>query len=322
MDYHKLVRTFLVCNPFTKQWVALPLAPPRPIGGRVSIARLVCRPSSSVVTLDAGDVSKPALTHHFEYEFRVVRMSRFKSSVSELDVFCSKSGEWTMVALDLGGRLTPRWGLANTVVSLNGKLYWMNTGSQVIRWNPFSLEVEEEEDHDALRIPRGVSDSEIEFCLCVSQGDLCLFFIDGVTFESPRDVLSVWRQGYGRRGWRRYHQVALNKLMSRIVYDQHGREIRRFELEFSNVVGQHPEKSEIVLVEFLYPNGQIGVYSCNLRTKELKFLFEQKDYFQGHMVFQPKVSLWPTQFSNYEKLRGCYDGSYSGWVQSSNQSTS
>ncbi|CAI0449817.1 unnamed protein product [Linum tenue] len=46
-NYHKLGRTYLVCNPFTKQWMALPLAPEKPMGYEAPVTRLVCEPLSS-----------------------------------------------------------------------------------------------------------------------------------------------------------------------------------------------------------------------------------------------------------------------------------
>ncbi|CAI0556687.1 unnamed protein product [Linum tenue] len=49
---------FLICNPFTKQWIALPLAPPRSVlAGLVS--RLACQPCDDDLHFD-------------EYRFRVV----------------------------------------------------------------------------------------------------------------------------------------------------------------------------------------------------------------------------------------------------------
>ncbi|CAI0468995.1 unnamed protein product [Linum tenue] len=188
----ELARTFIVCNPFTKQWVALPLAPHRTVTPPHDIfpwtASLVCDPCVSA-RLDSGD--EEAFTHHFEYRFRVVLMHKSESASSKLDVFCSESGEWTAVNLDLRGRLKPD----RSLVSVNGKLYWRNRAGQVIGWNPFSLEVEVEES-----LPPGVSDpDQSELSFCTSQDALYMFRRSG-------DVLGVFSR-HGGQGWRAEYQV-------------------------------------------------------------------------------------------------------------------
>ncbi|CAI0412485.1 unnamed protein product, partial [Linum tenue] len=91
-----LGRFYLVCNPFTKQWVALPLAPERPFGGTDTfVAWLACEPVNST-TLDLGGGDRRGLrSHYFEYRFRVVCMYLQQHREMRADVFCSESGEWT-----------------------------------------------------------------------------------------------------------------------------------------------------------------------------------------------------------------------------------
>ncbi|CAI0557017.1 unnamed protein product [Linum tenue] len=91
-------RTFFIYNPFTKLWVALPLAPTRPEGYFQMEARLVCEPRQSI-DLD--------LVVYSEYRFRVVCMYLLRQSIY-LDVFCSESREWTSRALVLDGFLRLR----------------------------------------------------------------------------------------------------------------------------------------------------------------------------------------------------------------------
>ncbi|CAL1409716.1 unnamed protein product [Linum trigynum] len=47
-DNGELARSYLVCNPFTKRWMALPLAPRKPVTYKWPVARLVCEPRISV----------------------------------------------------------------------------------------------------------------------------------------------------------------------------------------------------------------------------------------------------------------------------------
>ncbi|CAI0467336.1 unnamed protein product [Linum tenue] len=131
----ELRRTFLVCNPFTKQWVALPLAPKT--SSTAITARLVCKPCNSIINTlffgVAGGGEEP-FTHHSDYRFFVVRLHRYGR---ESDVFCSEAGEWMELALCAS---IPRWDLDYDVVSLNGKLYWKDYDrkSVVVGWNPYT----------------------------------------------------------------------------------------------------------------------------------------------------------------------------------------
>ncbi|CAI0374436.1 unnamed protein product [Linum tenue] len=95
-------RTLFVCNPFTKQWVALPLAPERPKGYCQPIASLVCEPRKSI-NLELDDNGRSSIAYS-EYRFRVVCMYVLHQSIN-LDVFCSESREWTSKALVLDGFL-------------------------------------------------------------------------------------------------------------------------------------------------------------------------------------------------------------------------
>ncbi|CAI0451262.1 unnamed protein product [Linum tenue] len=88
----ELCRSYLICNPFTKQWIALPLAPRKPEWYFSSASRLVCEPRSSN-NLDLGDGQTFVYS---EYRFAVVCIYQEISSkvYLKLDVFCS--GVWRM----------------------------------------------------------------------------------------------------------------------------------------------------------------------------------------------------------------------------------
>ncbi|CAL1359229.1 unnamed protein product [Linum trigynum] len=96
-------RSLFVCNPFTKQWVALPLAPEIASSSRIGsfVARLVCEPltCSSNVELDLGE-GRPPLVYCSAYRFRVLCIYQMMKS-TRVDVFCSESGECTKEALVL-----------------------------------------------------------------------------------------------------------------------------------------------------------------------------------------------------------------------------
>ncbi|CAI0383575.1 unnamed protein product, partial [Linum tenue] len=62
----ELARSFFLCNPFTEQWVALPLAPEKSTQSSKLFPRLLCEPRSSC-NLDLGDGKAFAYS---EYRFR------------------------------------------------------------------------------------------------------------------------------------------------------------------------------------------------------------------------------------------------------------
>ncbi|CAI0397041.1 unnamed protein product [Linum tenue] len=89
-----ICRMYIICNPFTKQWMPLPLEPLWPDGTSELAARLVCEPSISS-NLDLGDGQVHVYS---EYRFRVVCLYNHGKAL-KLDVFCSEYGEWTKEAL-------------------------------------------------------------------------------------------------------------------------------------------------------------------------------------------------------------------------------
>ncbi|CAI0403278.1 unnamed protein product [Linum tenue] len=312
--YDELGRTFILCNPFTKQWVALPLAPP--LEHRCENARLVCEAGNSI-TLDSGDGEGEVITHSSDYRFRVVRMYRREDPIAViLDVFCSNSVEWTKVVLDLDYNPS-NWlrHLHKVVVSFDGKLYWMTWMGQVVEWNPFRLE-KDNRPRTLIRLPSHQSPS-----ICVSQGALYIINMEG-TRPPGRvkqvDGLIVWR--LEEEGWKRHFEVSFKKLMCGVVIDECGLDIKCSELVRLVVVGQHSQKPEVIYLKGFYPKSdRYVILSCNLSVEELEFLARGRQHY-NHMVFQPRMDLWPTAIPNYERLQGI-----ESWVKpkrASNCSTS
>ncbi|CAI0467893.1 unnamed protein product [Linum tenue] len=115
---------YSICNPFTKQWVALPLAPRKPLNLRV-IARLVCKPRNSK-RFELDDDGESSWFDYSDYEFRVVLMYRWQpywQGSTAVDVFSSGSWGWTEAVRVLDHpQVGPRG--AKNVVSCNGELFW------------------------------------------------------------------------------------------------------------------------------------------------------------------------------------------------------
>ncbi|CAI0406932.1 unnamed protein product [Linum tenue] len=79
--------SYLICNPFSKQWIALPLAPRKPLNLRV-----VARRSSKSIAFDLG--GGKSFTYFHDYEFRVVLMHQWKPYWRNPTVFDVFSSDW------------------------------------------------------------------------------------------------------------------------------------------------------------------------------------------------------------------------------------
>ncbi|CAI0412506.1 unnamed protein product [Linum tenue] len=112
--YAELDRLYLLCNPFTEQWVVLPLAPSRDKGSGRADAKLVCQPRS-VCNIELGDGQVFAYSPN--YRFRVVCIYQLDMSI-RLDMFCSESGEWSQMLMKDRVRLP-----SYDAVSRNGELF-------------------------------------------------------------------------------------------------------------------------------------------------------------------------------------------------------
>ncbi|CAL1404949.1 unnamed protein product [Linum trigynum] len=313
-NHLELRRSYLVCNPFTQQWVALPLAPER---SAKSIARILVRDrqpaSNSRRILNLDDGKEVASPDHCGYEFCVVIMSDL---YSELDVFYSRSRSWSKSPVE-GSLISSSWDIA---VSWNGKLYWKNRHrGLLVGWNPFGLFDDEDDDDDIRHIslpPALISANHLESSstVWVSQGVLHMILREKMYKED--DYLSVWRLDEGGVGWRRrYSRVSLKKLIC------DSRVFRGSKLDIYSPVAIHIEKPEVVFL-LSSVRGKTAIISCNLKKKELGLFAYQRDCALDYHVFQPRVTVWPTPIPNYEELRGAYNGSFSCWIQPSEQSTS
>ncbi|CAL1409621.1 unnamed protein product [Linum trigynum] len=312
-----LGRFYFVCNPFTKQWVALPLAPERPSGWWMDtfVAWLACEPVNST-TLDlggGGDDHGLQSYYYFEYRFRVVCMYLQQQQNRDMraDVFCSESGGWTSKALDrpLGDEIINK--------PCRGRVFYEFTRiDRVPRYDvnfsfltlfvvsPFTLDAHRTRtttDHGSLVFP----DPTI-LRILVSQGVLHVVLLELEPKGCSRNALTVWRLEEGGESWRKLHEVVL--LKEAVVSSN-------YDLERCFRVGLHPQKPEIVYLYFdeVGDRENVSILSYDLTgTGEVEFVDE---YRRGWKAFQPKVSCWHTLIPRYEELRGGYDESYNYLLQ-------
>ncbi|CAL1386580.1 unnamed protein product [Linum trigynum] len=306
-------RLYLLCNPFTKQWIALPLAPERPIGYLKLAARLVCEPLVSH-NLDLGGDDQ--VTVCSEYRFRVVCVYQDANS-TKLDVFCSESGEWTKEALVLDGHVKKP--LINAV-SCNGELFWVDSSARngcdlnphsIVAFNPFRLDIpptyiDASPVFGMLRWDLSVF-GMLRWDFSVSRGALHLvtFEEEKSTFDRSRFVASVWRLEKDRKSWKKLCEGCVRTSSSK--YGLAG-------IQFHCL---HPEKSEIVFYNHI--SDICVVMSCDLSTgRDLEVITEESPVLPPWRLFQARrASCWPSPIPKYEELRALYGRSYDFLVQSS-----
>ncbi|CAN0853406.1 hypothetical protein LINGRAHAP2_LOCUS5622, partial [Linum grandiflorum] len=300
-------RTYLVCNPFTKQWIALPLSPRKYVGYTSPAARLVCEPRNSN-KLDLGDGQSFVFS---EYRFRVVCIYQVALPwISiKLDVFCSESGEWTKEALVCDSHI--KVGIKG-VISCNGKLFWrydctsfLNNDAPkdlVAVFNPFRL------DMPPTSIDASSFRAYSHWSISASQGVLHVIAIENDTVPVRT---SVWRLEEDGKSWRKQCEVLVNETSKCCNY-----QVERCYRPLLD-----PHKPEIVFFNPLGSEEKNAILCCDLRTQELQLVtkVEGEPDVGRLQVFQPRVSCWATLIPRYEELRGIYDGSYSFWVQSSSE---
>ncbi|CAI0546958.1 unnamed protein product [Linum tenue] len=294
----ELRRTHLVCNPFTKQWAALPLAPKMaawPSRYRWIVKLLVREP-----LFDSS---------HVPCGFRVVRMyNPMRRGAAKVDVymFCSRSGRWTKSVLRLEPdlRCWTNDDHHRRVVSTNGKLYWLNDKGGVVKWDPFC-----QLDYGFPILLEGCKLDSESTCYgpWVSEGAVHI-----VCRKSYSAVLSVWRLMEDEKGggcWSQQYEA---------LWPQPWSNNLRFEI----AVGLHPRKSEIVfLLDYHLNYRKSTILSWNLRNGELEFVAhhnKEAQFFSSRddKMFQPRFAFWPSLIASYEMLRNPYNGSYDCWLPS------
>ncbi|CAL1363012.1 unnamed protein product [Linum trigynum] len=322
-------RSYFVCNVFTKQWIALPLAPEIPPGCVAVVPRLVCEPAI-FNNLDMGDGE--ASVCYSEYRFRVVCICQCSLCI-KLYVFCSETGEWTKEAVVLDGDYLIQM---KNVLSCNGELFFVDLYEDedgdvyplIAVINPFRLDMRPTylDARELLVTPK--------WDIAVSQGALHVILLEEErTPDCSMAALTVWKLQEDPKTWRKVREGAVKttpRCMHREMADiEHCEKAAReqktstpnYEVDAIIFPSLHPDNPEIVFFHCFSIAPQCVILSCDLTRGELEFF----SYFRARSlrwaVFQPKVSCSPSPIRRYEELKLLYNGSYSCWVQSSKTTT-
>ncbi|CAN0892636.1 Putative F-box/kelch-repeat protein At1g15680 [Linum grandiflorum] len=242
----ELRTSYLVCNPFTKQWIALPLAP-RTQGYFRSAALLVCQPRSNY-NLVADDEPESAAFVYSEYRFRVVLLLQCGSNMT-LQVFCSESSTWRQ-----GSRKNVIMSSTN-VVWWNELLVWVHydmpsNRSVVLGYDPFRLDIRP----DPMTAPSSLLNRLIDLrgTFSISQGVFhsIVLKVEGVGDRS-RYALSVWRVEVedDKYRWSQRYEIVLKTTPSPSSSSS-STLWGNYELAKCSVLCLHPEKPEIVFFRY------------------------------------------------------------------------
>ncbi|CAI0466291.1 unnamed protein product [Linum tenue] len=307
----ELRRTHLVCNPFTKQWISLPLPPKmaaRPHRYRWTV-KLVCKP---FISLGEEDQVFPG-------RFQVVRMYTPLSLYAKVEVymFCSRSGRWARFVLDHDHH-SLRCFSPDHVALNNGKLYWANSWKRFVKWDPFSL------DHNST-LPIVIDGPKFSGRLSGPWTSAGALHVTCTRWERSNESpsswidLSVWRleeEEHGG-GWRKQNEVTNLEGVCKITSNSETKVLDH--LRFQDVVGMHPDKPGIV---FLSAFGAADHYKevvvfYDFGKNKLEFLaYEEVQSYYTYLnpVVQPRVTFWPSMIPNYKMLQRGYNGSYNCWL--------
>ncbi|CAN1221936.1 hypothetical protein LINGRAPRIM_LOCUS446 [Linum grandiflorum] len=309
------LRSYLICNPFTKKWIALPLAPwYLKRGEAVPVARLVCEPRIST-NLDLGDDQEAFI--YSEYRFRVVHLVQDLAAGClgiKADVFCSESGEWitNTKGLDLYLHLLHD---ERYVCSWNGKLFWACTilkpttiTNLVGVFDPFRLDMPPT-FIDTYRTTLLPAEAVCRPIVTVSQDAVYLiaynynkYQTDNLRIAELNDVgvIIIWRldvEEDGKYSWRKQRKGLVKK--SKCCWC--GCERKVLVQPYL-----HPYNPEIILFKCFDCGSHL--YSCDLsREGEVKLLgkLEKEDpqRFDFYAkVLEPRFSCWPTPIPTYKEL--------------------
>ncbi|CAL1375818.1 unnamed protein product [Linum trigynum] len=293
--WHESAGSWLfVCNPFTNQWVNLPVAY---IEDREEVLQrqrimvgFVCQPCYTYCGF------KDRVLIDSQFKFRVVLLYVVEGTYS-CDVFCSELGQWVE-------RFDPiQEGIEHfvtsenhiTLPSFNGKIYWKAIDShQLVGYDPFDIDgAPEFIDYS------GLLDSHPTQLVCgvdigVSKGSLHLIVAEHTVDDvSCVDGLSVWRLG-DKGNWEMKNRMLLKSMWGRFKLQKNSRGGLMSSLEVKGTLGMHPSKPEIVYLA--YANfGACYAVSCNLNSGELELCGDLpvESRFCWN-VFQPGVTFWPT----------------------------
>ncbi|BFG34128.1 hypothetical protein CerSpe_204020 [Prunus speciosa] len=131
---------YYICNPYTRQWIALPLTPQVHRGS--GIMGFTCdHPYYNHEELVGNQTSSNNIKLNAEYRYRVVRITVVKRNCLEcpVEIYSSETGQWreSVISSSRGFSFTSA-SCSTRGVAYNGMLYWLCFGGLLIGVDPFN----------------------------------------------------------------------------------------------------------------------------------------------------------------------------------------
>lgn len=272
---------YYICNPFTMQWIALPLLEADYMNDYK--VGFVCEPYYFEDSQGESFINS-------KYRFRVVHFTRVESTQIVMKTYCSETKKWYRSVLE-GSEF---WWITD-VVAHNGKLVWCNR-EHIFAYDPFNPELFTSINCSYMQTRLLPAMGK---CFGVRQGFLCLMELVGVGIDR---TFHIWKlKDYNNGEWSLEDHVSLNAMIPESSLVQ---EIVDGSENKLKPLGFHPSDGNIVYLHF-----QTYVISFNTRTKELKMAGKipgVRDSFCHGKVFHVELPLWPTPIAKPIEILPCY----------------
>ncbi|XP_074318068.1 putative F-box protein At3g23950 [Silene latifolia] len=236
--------TYYICNPLTKQWVAVPQ-----IVGHHKVAD----PAMGLV------VSKMGV-------FRLVRVLELdsdpNSNLFEAEVFCSDTSNWSKFEVTCPRSFKRSWHFKPNAIAIDNKLHWLVNSEFIVVFDPFQCNESHETACRVIDLPPEIN-PQVSICLGSSQERLKVCQLIG---EYPNGKLVIWKiENYDTKKWELEWKISLKdmKLVDNTMY-WHG-----FGSTSVEILGLHPSDSRIVYLRI-----RNHIVICNLGDRTLEVVSE------------------------------------------------
>ncbi|KAM6564108.1 hypothetical protein CsatB_024106 [Cannabis sativa] len=287
---HEKTRFFIICNPFTKQWIKLPKPP---------ISYKCYSTHGGLVLSDDYDPNNITQLDQIRYKVLIIWHVDFGRTIPYKSMtFCSEAGEWsklTQFSLEIGGHINSQI----TPLVSNGILHWAEQDSEwgylyrIVAFDPFK-DIYHPKHCRFIDFPSdflvGLDFScDTMVRLGLVRGRLHLSQL--IKTEGDGFVMKIWELRY-----RNDSNDGENDVMWYLV---HNVIERKWSSKKWCVIGLHPDDENVVFL--LRGRRRVYRYNIDEQTKEkvCKLKKDGSRYFPSCLCISTLVHpLWPTPISS------------------------
>ncbi|KAJ4833387.1 hypothetical protein Tsubulata_032967 [Turnera subulata] len=258
---------YYVCNPITKDWVALP---PAPLSWQYGQAAAFIDDEESITTTEEGG----------RRGFKVVVVGNNFDGAHDMSIFTSSTGEWwrsrRVMSCKAGSCFYPR----DEMVCCNRILYWDSCPSTVIvQYDPYKVPPPDECSYINLPPEYKRKSTLSSLCMGVNQGRILI--CDHYLCQRP---LCIWElQDCTTSSWCLKHKFVLDSVLN----VPHVR---------CSILAFHPIDGDIVFLKRLRGD---SVISLNMRTKQVSLSIRG----HGERAYPFFLPWWQTRLPDLNNLK-------------------